>query len=166
MGEWVMLSGGLYHALNRGNARATTFRKRADFEAFERILAEGLERYDVQLFAFQLMANHWHFVVRPNHDGEMSRFCSLSQFRRRACLSRPVQELPRSRGRTLHRLPLRGTECVTRGVGDSSGRLAVGIALAMVPEERAGTEIVDALADPLTAQLDRASEHASDGRGT
>jgi len=67
-------AGGLYHALNRGNSRATIFRKAADFEAFERILAEGLERYDVQLFAFQLLPNHWHLVLRPNHDGEMSRF--------------------------------------------------------------------------------------------
>ena len=67
-------AGGLYHALTRGNARAPIFRKDADFEAFERILAEGLERYNVQLFAFQLLSNHWHLVLRPNHDGEMSRF--------------------------------------------------------------------------------------------
>ena len=67
-------AGGLYHALNRGNARTTIFRKDADYEAFEQILADGLERYDVQLFALQLMPNHWHFVLRPNQDGEMSRF--------------------------------------------------------------------------------------------
>ena len=67
-------AGGLYHALNRGNARTTIFRKDTDYEAFERILAEALEHYDNQLFAFQLMSNHWHFVLRPNQDGEMSRF--------------------------------------------------------------------------------------------
>jgi len=44
-------AGGLYHALNRGNAQATIFRKDADYEAFERIPAEGLERYDFQLLA-------------------------------------------------------------------------------------------------------------------
>ena len=66
--------GGLYHALNRGNARAAIFRKDADYEAFERILGEGLERYAVGLFALQLMPNHWHMVLRPNQDGEMSRF--------------------------------------------------------------------------------------------
>lgn len=31
----------LYHALNRGNAKSDTFKKDADFHAFERILAEG-----------------------------------------------------------------------------------------------------------------------------
>lgn len=67
-------TGGLYHALNRGNARAKIFRKEADYDAFERIIGEGLKRYDVQLFAFQLMPNHWHFVLRPNQGGEMSRF--------------------------------------------------------------------------------------------
>ena len=67
-------AGGLYHALNRGNARADIFRKPADYEAFERILVEGLGRYDVQLFCYELMPNHWHMVLRPNRGGEMSRF--------------------------------------------------------------------------------------------
>ncbi|MBX3417584.1 MAG: EndoU domain-containing protein [Pirellulaceae bacterium] len=67
-------AGGLYHALNRGNARQTIFRKDADYEAFEKILSEGLELYDVSLFSFQLMPNHWHLVLRPNRDGAMSDF--------------------------------------------------------------------------------------------
>jgi putative transposase len=60
--------------LNRGNGRARIFRKSADYEAFERVLAAGLETYDVQLFCYQLMPNHWHLVLRPSRDGEMSRF--------------------------------------------------------------------------------------------
>ena len=67
-------AGGLYHALNRGNSRAQIFHKEADYEAFERILAEGVERYDVQCFCYQLLPNHWHLVLRPNRAGEMSRF--------------------------------------------------------------------------------------------
>ena len=51
-------AGGLYQALNRGNSRARIFRKEADYEAFERILAEGLERYEVQLYCFQLLPSH------------------------------------------------------------------------------------------------------------
>lgn len=69
-------AGGLYHALNRGNARATIFHKNGDYEAFERILAEGLEEYEVQLLAYQLMPNHWHLILRPEQDGAMSRFLS------------------------------------------------------------------------------------------
>ena len=67
-------AGGIYHALNRGNARATIFRKPEDFDAFERILAEGLERYACQILAYQLLPNHWHFVLRPTVDGGMSNF--------------------------------------------------------------------------------------------
>jgi putative transposase len=67
-------AGGLYHALNRGNLRADIFKKQADFVAFEKILHEGLERFEVELFCYQLMTNHYHLVLRPLVDGEMSRF--------------------------------------------------------------------------------------------
>jgi putative transposase len=43
--------------------------KPAEFEAFIRILHEGLQKYSVELFAFTLMTNHWHFVLRPAKDG-------------------------------------------------------------------------------------------------
>ncbi len=67
-------AGGLYHALNRGNLRADIFRKEADFVAFEQILHEGLQLYQVELFSYQLMSNHYHLVLRPLIDREMSRF--------------------------------------------------------------------------------------------
>ena len=67
-------AGGLYHALNRGNLRAEIFNKESDFAAFENILREGLDRYEVELFSYQLMKNHYHLVLRPLVDGEMSRF--------------------------------------------------------------------------------------------
>ena len=67
-------SGGLYHALNRANLRATIFHKKEDYAAFERVLGEGLEIYEVELFSYQLMPNHYHLVLRPLVDGEMSRF--------------------------------------------------------------------------------------------
>ena len=67
-------AGELYHALNRGNLRADIFKKEGDFEAFEKILHEGLDRYEVELFSYQLMTNHYHLVLRPLVDGEMSRF--------------------------------------------------------------------------------------------
>jgi len=44
------------------------FHKPGDFEAFERVLAEGLKRYPVELLTYCLMPNHWHLVVRPGSD--------------------------------------------------------------------------------------------------
>ena len=67
-------AGAVYHALNRGNAKRKIFKKAKDYEAFERTLAEGLGRYDVDLFSYTLMPSHWHFVLRPNRDGQMGRF--------------------------------------------------------------------------------------------
>ncbi|MCG8649146.1 MAG: transposase, partial [Pirellulales bacterium] len=68
-------AGVIYHMLNRANRRATIFHKQEDYEAFERILTEALERCsELELFAYCLMPNHWHLVVRPTVDGEMSRF--------------------------------------------------------------------------------------------
>lgn len=67
--------GGLiYHVLNRANARMTIFEKDGDYEAFERILVEAVERTGTRLLAYCLMPNHWHLVVLPIKDGELSRF--------------------------------------------------------------------------------------------
>ncbi len=43
------VGGVVYHVLNRANGRLRIFKKSADFEGFERILAEGLERVDAKL---------------------------------------------------------------------------------------------------------------------
>jgi putative transposase len=54
---------GIYHALNRGNAKSVIFNKPEDFDAFERIVAQGLERYPCRILCYQLMSNYWHFVL-------------------------------------------------------------------------------------------------------
>lgn len=66
-------AGLVYHVLNRGNGRLRLFRKDADFEAFERVLGEGLERYPVDLLTYCLMGNHWHLVLRPQTDEGLGR---------------------------------------------------------------------------------------------
>jgi putative transposase len=67
-GGWV------YHVLNRANARLPIFESDGDYEAFERILAEGGERFRPRLLAYCLMPNHWHLVAWPEKDGVLSRF--------------------------------------------------------------------------------------------
>ena len=48
-------AGTVYHVLNRGNGRMRIFHKDGDYEAFLRVLSEGLERYPVELFTYCLM---------------------------------------------------------------------------------------------------------------
>ena len=67
-------AGVIYHALNRGNARNDIFFKNADYEAFERVIAQGLEKYPVDLISYQWMKNHWHMVLSPQKDKAMSAF--------------------------------------------------------------------------------------------
>ena len=67
--------GGLvYHALNRAVARLPLLQKEGDFDAFERIMHEAMERHPIRLLAYCLMPNHWHMVLWPRTDGEMTRF--------------------------------------------------------------------------------------------
>jgi putative transposase len=69
------LGGYVYHVLNRGNGRRTVFFKDGDYEAFERILGEALEHVPgMRLLAYTLMPNHWHLVLWPRRDGELSDF--------------------------------------------------------------------------------------------
>jgi putative transposase len=68
------LGGYVYHVLNRANARMPIFEEDEDYEAFERVLAEAVERTETRLLAYCVMPNHWHLVVWPRKDGELSRF--------------------------------------------------------------------------------------------
>lgn len=70
--------GGLvYHVLNRANARRPIFEKDGDFLAFEQIMVEMLGRTSMRLLAYCLMPNHWHLVLWPHQDGDLSDFIRL-----------------------------------------------------------------------------------------
>ena len=66
--------GYVYHVLNRANARLSIFESDGDYEAFERVLVEAVERTKTRLLAYCLMPNHWHLIVWPREDAELSRF--------------------------------------------------------------------------------------------
>ncbi len=70
----VAPSGLVYHVLNRAVAGLPLFRKPADFEAFERVLLEAQQRHPTRILAWCLMRNHWHFVLWPRQDGELTAF--------------------------------------------------------------------------------------------
>ncbi|MDD4891174.1 MAG: transposase, partial [Phycisphaerae bacterium] len=63
-----------YHVMNRGVFGLTLFDGEADYAAFERVLAEARERTAMRLCAYTLMPNHFHLVLWPREDGDLSRF--------------------------------------------------------------------------------------------
>ena len=71
----VDLGGYVYHVLNRSNGRAPIFLKNGDYEAFLRIAAQALDHVPgMRLLSYCLMPNHWHLVLWPRADGELSDF--------------------------------------------------------------------------------------------
>src|SRR5258706_6286066 len=71
-------TGGLvFHVLNRGAKRARLFESASDYKAFENLLAECLERVKIMLLAYCLMPNHWHLILSPEEDGNLSHFMKL-----------------------------------------------------------------------------------------
>jgi putative transposase len=69
------VAGGLvYHVLNRANARMRIFDKPKDYEAFERIVVEAVGRVKMRLLAYCVLPNHWHMVLWPREDGDLSAF--------------------------------------------------------------------------------------------
>ena len=66
--------GGIYHVLNRGNGRRRIFHKPGDYDAFCKLLTQAREAAAVDLLAFCLMPNHWHLVIRPRGDADLSKY--------------------------------------------------------------------------------------------
>ena len=69
-------SGGVaYHIINRRVGREPIFEDDGDYAAFEKVLAQAVDWCaGVRVVAYCLMPNHWHLVLWPRRDGELSRF--------------------------------------------------------------------------------------------
>ena len=67
-------AGTSFHVINRAVARLTLFEKREDYEAFERVLELASDRVNLPIFAYIVMPNHWHFVVRPKTKTQVTEF--------------------------------------------------------------------------------------------
>lgn len=70
----VAPGGMVFHVLNRGVARMEIFRKDKDFDAFHRVVQQTLRVTPMRICAYCWMPNHWHFVLWPERDGDLSKF--------------------------------------------------------------------------------------------
>jgi len=68
------IGGYVYHALNRANARTTIFNTEKEYQDFEAILFEAMEKFQMRLLAYCLMPNHFHLVLYPQTDEEIKKF--------------------------------------------------------------------------------------------
>lgn len=67
----------MYHVLNRANGKRTIFHRDRDYLTFEKILAEAQERVDMRILAWCVMPNHWHLLLWPRKDGDLSEYMRL-----------------------------------------------------------------------------------------
>lgn len=67
-------AGMFYHVLNGSAGRITLFRRAQDYAAFERVMLEAAERFPLPIVDWCLMPNHWHFVVWPRTQAEVTDY--------------------------------------------------------------------------------------------
>ncbi len=63
-----------YHVLNRGAQRRQLFFSDYDYDRFEDLMFETHDRLRLSIFTYELLPNHWHFVVRPHNKQELSEY--------------------------------------------------------------------------------------------
>jgi len=66
-----------FHVINRGVRRLRLFDHAGDYRAWLVAFAEAQQRVPVDVFAYCLMPNHFHLVVRPKEDGHLAEFMRL-----------------------------------------------------------------------------------------
>lgn len=64
----------MYHCINRANGRLKIFTNDSFYKDFEYLLDEARQLYSVQILAYVLMPNHWHLLLYPRENGDLSAF--------------------------------------------------------------------------------------------
>ena len=62
------------HVVNRGNDRKIVFRQNFDYIAFIELLAEARRKFEVFVYGYCLMPNHFHLLIEPRAHGALSAF--------------------------------------------------------------------------------------------
>ncbi|MBT8083712.1 MAG: transposase, partial [Woeseia sp.] len=63
-----------YHVISRGNRRATVFHGPADYHSFTDLMIRACTRIPMRVISYCLMPNHFHFVLWPHSDGDLSKW--------------------------------------------------------------------------------------------
>lgn len=64
----------IYHVLNRANAKKKIFETDDDYLLFKNILRKTVCNFDMRILSYCIMPNHWHLLLYPRKDIELSLF--------------------------------------------------------------------------------------------
>lgn len=67
-------AGEVFHVLNRAVAKLEIFEKPEDYDAFFRVIDDTFAIVPLRIYSLVVMPNHWHFVVQPDNDNQVSEF--------------------------------------------------------------------------------------------
>jgi putative transposase len=69
----IDLAGYVYHIMARGNNKRTIYLDERDYLRFQQMLIGVKQKHDLLLYAWALMPNHYHMLLKPTRDGTLSR---------------------------------------------------------------------------------------------
>jgi putative transposase len=64
----------LYHVYNRGAHKLDIFRSEFQYNLYLNLVEKYKVKYKVDVFAYCLMPNHFHLLLKQNNSGSISRF--------------------------------------------------------------------------------------------
>ncbi len=69
----VILPGYPHHITQRGNRRQDVFFKTSDYDDYLKLLKEWCDKEKLDIWAYCLMTNHVHLIVKPQKKSNLSR---------------------------------------------------------------------------------------------
>lgn len=70
----VLIDGGYYHILTRGNDRRKVFRYKQDYNYFLKIIKGYLAKFQVNILHYCLMPNHIHLLIQAQKGKDLPKF--------------------------------------------------------------------------------------------
>lgn len=108
----IATAGIVFHVLNRRVGRRTLFQSDRDYRAFEKVLEEAVAHSGIRLLSYCLMPNHWHLLMWPNRDDQLSetmRWLTVTHTQRHHAHHRTAGTGPLYQGR-FKSFPVEGDE--------------------------------------------------------
>ena len=69
----IICPGLIYHVINRGNNQQAIFLEEEDYKHYLNVLDRFKRKYEFKLFAYCLMTNHVHLLIKVGAKGTISR---------------------------------------------------------------------------------------------
>jgi putative transposase len=77
----LVIPGYLYHVTQRGNFRENVFESDIDRATYLRYIQESRETIEISIYAYCLMDNHVHFIVKPLTENSLAKLFSVAHMK-------------------------------------------------------------------------------------